>query len=227
MPDLKKLQKNLNYLFKNPLLLKQALTHRSYAKDNYERLEFIGDGILNYVIGLNLYNFYPNFSEGQLSKIRATLVTEEILAKLANKLYLGDYLLLGEGELNNGGRNRPSILADALEAIFAAISFDSNFEQSKNIIESLYGNLINKVEELINNDSKTILQEYLQKLRLDLPVYEIVKREGPEHNIIFNVACKIEDLNINVCGEGNTKKEASQNAAQLALLKIKQLNKES
>lgn len=226
MLDLKVLQKDLNYLFKNPLLLKQALTHCSYAKNNYERLEFIGDGILNYVIGLNLYNLYPNFNEGQLSKIRATLVTKEVLAKLANKLNIGDYLLLGEGEINNGGKGRSSILADALEAIFAAISLDSSFEQSKIIIENLYGNLINKVDELINTDSKTILQEYLQKLHLDLPIYEIIKKEGPEHNIIFNVACKISSLNINVCGEGNTKKEASQHAAQLALLRIKQLNKD-
>src|SRR5579862_4636561 len=128
MQDITELQQQLGYSFKDISLLKCALTHKSYGKPNYERLEFVGDGILDYVIALSLYHRYPDLSEGELSKVRAALVNQEALCQIAKQLNLGGYMLLGDGEIKSGGRSRASILADVLEAIFAAISLDANFE---------------------------------------------------------------------------------------------------
>lgn len=225
MTNIKQLEKDLGYSFSNVALLEQALTHRSCGKNNNERLEFVGDGILDHVIALNLYNMYPNLSEGKLSKIRAALVDQHTLVTIANELNLGLYLSLGEGEEKNGGRARKSILADALEAIFAAISFDSNFSKVKNIIERLYVRRLENAEILINRDSKSLLQEYLQSIRAKTPKYNLVNITGPDHNSIFHIECAVPELDIKVHATGKSKKEASQIAAESVLKRIKHKKK--
>lgn len=221
MINIQDLQTKLGYFFNDVSLLKQALTHRSYSKANNERLEFVGDGILDYVIALALYNNYPDVTEGDLSKIRAALVNQEALVDIAKELELGVYLLLGDGEEKNGGRQRPSILADALEAIFAAISFDAGFEEVRRAIERLYQTKLIDAQSLILMDSKSLLQEYLQANKIGVPIYDVVSSTGPDHDSIFSVECRIPELKINITASGKTKKEASQLAAELALHKIK------
>lgn len=217
--DIQKLQQQLGYTFKDVSLLRQALTHKSYGKPHYERLEFVGDGILDYIIALLLYQNYPDLSEGQLSKIRAALVNQDTLCELALALHLGDYLFLGDGEEKSGGRSRPSILADAVEAIFAAISFDSGIMDVKQVIGDLYQDKLINACELIFRDSKSILQEYLQARKLGLPSYTVVELSGPDHDTIFKVECSIIGLDVHVLATGKTKKEASQ-AAALSVLDI-------
>ena len=219
--DISKLQNVLGYVFKDISLLSRALTHKSVGKPNYERLEFVGDGILDYAIALMLYQRYPDLSEGQLSKMRAGLVNKDTLSELASSICLGDYLLLGDGEEKSGGRDRPSILADTLEAIFAAISFDTDISNSVAVIGKLYQNKLINADSLINKDSKSILQEYLQLHKIDVPFYNVVELVGPDHNTIFKVECCIDKLKIKVVAEGKTKKEASQKSAYLALEIIK------
>ncbi len=225
MINIKELQEKLGYFFNDVSLLKQALTHRSYSKVNNERLEFVGDGILDYVIALALFNNYPDVAEGDLSKIRAALVNQEALVDIAKDLDLGIYLFLGDGEEKSGGRQRASILADTLEAIFAAISFDAEFREVKKIIEKFYKNKLIDAQKLILMDSKSFLQEYLQANKIGVPIYNVVSSTGPDHDSIFSVECKILELKINVTATGKTKKEASQLAAELALIKIKGVKK--
>lgn len=217
MHSLVQLQDKLGYTFSDLSLLKRALTHRSYGRPNYERLEFVGDGILDYVVALNLYQNYPDLSEGELSKIRAALVNQESLVELANSIELGKYLYLGDGEVKSGGRERPSILADTLEAIFAAISFDSSFANARRTIENIYQVKLVNAEKLILKDSKSMLQEYLQAHRINVPDYTVVELTGPDHASIFNVECTIPELNISTLGQGKSKKEASQLAAEKIL----------
>ncbi len=216
------LQKQLGYQFTNPALLRQALTHRSYAKPHNERLEFVGDGVLDFVIALCLYELYPELSEGELSKMRAGLVNQDGLLEIAEQLNLGHYLLLGDGELKSGGRERPSILADALEAIFAAITLDSNFEQARKVIEHLFYSHLRDCYARGQNDYKTILQEYTQSKHYQLPNYKVIEQIGPEHNMLFRVECQIIDLALSACGEGKGKKQASQNAACKLLTLLKE-----
>lgn len=225
MINIEELQEKLGYFFTDVSLLKQALTHRSYSKVNNERLEFVGDGILDYVIALALFNNYPNVAEGDLSKIRSALVNQEALVDIAKDLDLGIYLFLGDGEEKSGGRQRASILADTLEAIFAAISFDTEFEKVRKIIERLYKNKLIDAQNLILMDSKSLLQEYLQANKIGVPIYNVISSTGPDHDSIFSVECKIPELKINVTAKGKTKKEASQLAAELALIKIKGVKK--
>ncbi len=226
MIDYNELQKLLNYEFIDAGLLRQALTHRSYGKPNNERLEFLGDGILDYVIALNLYQIYPDLSEGELSKMRANLVNQDGLVEIADQLDLGRYLFLGDGELKSGGRSRPSILADTLEALFAAITLDSGFEKSRKVIERLFYYPIREQQNTRTKDYKTQLQEFIQAKRYRLPHYKIVSMTGPEHDMIFRIECEIEELNLHAYGEGKGKKQASQNAAQnmLAMLEENQNN---
>jgi ribonuclease-3 len=221
MRNLAKLQKLLDYTFNDISLLNLALTHKSYNRKNNERLEFVGDGILDHVIAVNLYNRFPNFAEGHLAKVRAALVSQGTLCEIAIKLDLGQHLLLGEGEKKSGGRNRPSILGDALEAVFAAISFDSSFLQITRVIERLYAEYLVDAENLIYKDFKSILQEYVQGRKMNLPVYELCKTEGPDHSMVFHVECIIPELDIKVVAQGRNKKEASLFAAQKALDQIK------
>lgn len=214
MKKLSELESMLGYRFRNLSLLRQALTHRSYSRQHNERLEFVGDGILDCVIALNLYQLYPDWSEGKLSKMRAELVNQDCLVDIADTLSLGEHLYLGDGELKSGGRSRPSILADSLEAIFAAIMLDSSFSQAQVVIEKLFYYLMRDGQDGKNKDYKTQLQEYVQSKRLSLPRYEIVSMSGPEHDTVFKVECAISELELRAWGEGKGKKQASQNAAQ-------------
>ena len=203
-------------------MLKQALTHRSYSKINYERLEFVGDGVLDYIIALNLYQKYPNLSEGELSKIRAALVNQNSLVEIALSLDLGAYLFLEYGEEKSGGRLRPSILADSLEAIFAAITLDSDIYHAKVVIDKLYQQKLVNADVLISEDSKSIVQEYLQKMKIEVPTYKVTKLSGPDHDPIFTVKCEIPQLSIFIEAQGKTKKEASQIVAGKILNIIKE-----
>jgi ribonuclease III len=219
------LKDSLGYSFKNEDLLKQALTHRSFSKKNYERLEFLGDGILDHVIALNLYNKFDDLSEGELSKIRAALVNQDALVAIANKIHLGHYLLLGDGEEKSGGRKRDSILADSMEAIFAAVSLDSSFECARLVVEKLYAESLDNIDQLITKDNKSLLQEYLQKQKISVPTYEIIESIGPDHDSIFSVLCTVHELGIKASAKGKSKKEASQLAALKILTELKERDK--
>lgn len=212
MKKLQLLQEQLGYSFKDISLLKQALTHRSFAKNNNERLEFVGDGILDCVIALNLYLKFPELAEGELSKMRAALVNQDGLVEIAEALHLGEYLLLGDGELKSGGRQRPSIVADGVEALFAAVFLDGGFECARATIEKLFADKFSR-EMLSIKDYKTQLQEVIQARHLSLPVYEIIETSGPEHEMVFKVECRLETLNLIAIGIGKGKKQASQDAA--------------
>ena len=213
MANLAALEQKLGYKFADIKLLKQALTHRSANIHNYERLEFVGDGILDYVIALNLYQKYLHLSEGELSKMRAALVNQDKLVELANQIGLGEYMFLGDGEEKSGGRSRPSILADSLEAIFAAINFDADFFAAKMVVETLYADNLMNAENLVLKDSKSILQEYLQARKFNPPEYRIVDLIGPDHDSVFQIECTIPELDLKMLAQGKSKKEASQVAA--------------
>ncbi len=216
-----RLYKRLNYEFKSSTYLKQALTHCSAGIKNNERLEFLGDSILSFVVANALFEKFPECSEGELSRLRAHLVKGETLANIALEIELGDYLYLGQGELKSGGFRRASILTDALEAIFAAVLFDGGFEASQRVILHLYQSRLDD-KQLRNNlkDAKTQLQEYLQAKKQTLPEYTLTKVEGEEHEQVFHVLCKIPTLNISVNGEGDNRRKAEQQAAQQVLKKL-------
>jgi len=215
--DLKRLSRRLDYVFKRPALLRQALTHRSFGTPHNERLEFLGDSVLSLVISTRLFHDFPGLTEGELSRVRAHLVKEPTLAEIAQSLALGDYLFLGEGELKSGGFRRPSILADALEAIFGAIYLDGGFEEAQRIVGSLYAPIIARVDpHKLSKDPKTQLQEFLQARRLRLPQYTIIATEGEAHEQHFKVECHIPELTIRVLGEGASRRKAEQEAARLA-----------
>ncbi len=220
--NVQRLQKRLGYAFKNLNYLKQALTHCSVGVVNNERLEFLGDSILSFVIANALYEKFPKESEGQLSRLRAYLVKGETLAKIAVELELGDYLFLGQGELKSGGFRRASILTDALEAIFAAVFFDGGFVASQEVILHLYQSRLND-QNLNDNlkDAKTQLQEYLQSHKHPLPEYSLTKVEGEEHDQIFHVICEIPGFKTSAAGHGENRRKAEQQAAKQLLEKIK------
>lgn len=226
MANLANLELRLGYKFNNLNLLKQALTHRSYSKDNYERLEFVGDVILDLAISMQLYKRFPELPEGSLSKMRAALVNQDTLVSIATRqLELGDYLCLGDGEIKSGGKLRPSILADALEAILAAISFDSSLNVVNKLIDRLYQDHLVNCQQLLTKDSKSILQEYLQARRIPVPNYTIIDTKGPEHDNIFVVECIIPELAIQAKAYGKNKKEASQLVAEQILTILNKGNK--
>lgn len=206
--------------FFRPDLLQQALTHRSFGSPNNERLEFLGDSILNCVIAARLYLLYPRLPEGDLSRMRAALVKEQTLAEIAGRLKLGDYLMLGEGELKSGGFRRPSILADALEAIIGAAYLDDGFATAEKVILALYEPLLQTLDpKRIAKDPKTQLQEYLQSRKQALPQYEVVNIRGEAHDQEFEVECIIPGLDIRTRGVGHSRRSAEQNAATEAYQK--------
>jgi len=211
------LGKKLGYQFRQPQLLQRALTHRSYAPEHNERMEFLGDSILGCVIAKYLYSNYPQLSEGELSRLRSNLVREETLATLAQQLDLGSHLRLGEGELKSGGFRRPSILADALEALFGAILLDSGFSEAEQAVLNLYVPYLEKVDvQTQGKDAKTLLQEYLQGKRIPLPTYTIIAMQGEAHEQSFQVECAIPSLKISTRGAGTSRRNAEQQAAQAA-----------
>lgn len=206
--------RQLGHEFARPELLRQALTHRSYGSPNNERLEFLGDSILNCVIAARLYLAFPRLPEGDLSRMRAALVKEQTLADIAVRLMLGNILMLGEGELKSGGFRRPSILADALEAVLGAVYLDAGFVAAEKVILALYDPLLQDLDpKTIAKDPKTQLQEYLQSRKLPLPQYEVLAIRGEAHEQAFEVECIIPGLNIRSLGEGHSRRSAEQNAA--------------
>ncbi len=207
----------LGYAFKKPELLRQALTHRSFGTPNNERLEFLGDSVLNCAVASCLFRLYPKLSEGELSRLRANLVKEQTLAEIARRQHLGKRLVLGEGEVRSGGADRPSILADGLEAILGAIYLDGGFPVAEEVVSRLYTGYLEGVDlQTLGKDPKTLLQEYLQGRRLALPQYTIVSTTGEAHKQLFQVECLIQDLDIRSLGKGHSRRSAEQNAAQLA-----------
>jgi len=219
-----KLQKNISYQFNNIDLLKQALTHRSVSKHNNERLEFLGDSILGCVISRELYQRFPLIDEGQLSRLRSSLVKGQTLAKLAKIINLSETLVLGQGELKSGGFRRESIQADAFEAILGAIFLDSDFLTVSSIILKLYENLLNDASpEDSLKDFKTQLQELLQKKGLSLPQYELMKTKGQDHNAIFYVRCIINEYDLKVEKEAKSIKRAEQACAESLLERLSSL----
>lgn len=212
---------SLGHVFRRPELLRQALTHRSFGADHNERLEFIGDSILNCAIALALYRRFPHLPEGELSRIRANLVNKDTLCRLARALDLGSAIRLGEGELKSGGASRPSILADALEAMFGAIFLDAGFDAADAAIARLYGGEIAAIDPTgLAKDPKTRLQEWLQAKRMAVPEYAIVATEGEAHAQRFSVECRIPDLAIVAAGVGSSRRAAEQDAATAALTAV-------
>ncbi len=218
------LVKQLGYQFKTPALLSQALTHRSFSANNNERLEFLGDGALDFIIAHQLYQRFPKLSEGDLSRLRAALVKESTLSEIAFSLQLGEALKLGEGELKSEGWRRPSIVADALEAIIGAVFVDGGFAAVEALILKLYRDKLVDIDpKVIDKDAKSQLQEYLQSKKIELPDYGVVLIEGEAHAQTFKIECVIEKLNIKTMGTGTSRRIAEQQAAQLALEEINDL----
>ena len=216
------LSKRLAYSFVNATLLTQALTHRSFSAQNNERLEFLGDGALNFMIAHQLYQRFPNIAEGDLSRLRAQLVKESTLCEIAISLDLGNVLKLGEGELKSAGWRRPSILADAVEALIGAIYLDGGFAAAETLVAHLFANKLDTIDpKVIDKDPKSLLQELLQGKKIAVPEYTVTNLEGEAHAQVFIVECWIEKLNIRTAGEGSSRRIAEQQAAQLALEKLK------
>jgi ribonuclease III len=214
-PHLKAL---IGYQFNSAALLSQALTHRSFAANNNERLEFLGDSVLNFIIAHQLFNRFNKLPEGDLSRLRAALVKESTLSEIALSLQVGESLKLGEGELKSEGWKRPSILADALEAIVGAVYLDGGFAAAETLVLKLYAQKLANIDpKIIDKDAKSQLQEYLQGKKIDLPDYNVVSIEGEAHAQTFKIGCVIQKLHISTVGEGTSRRIAEQQAAQLAL----------
>ena len=217
------LLKKLEYSFNDISLLDEALTHRSFSSKNNERLEFLGDGILNFVIAHELFKLYPDVQEGDLSRLRANLVNKDSLAEIAGHLDLGDVIKLGSGELKSGGFRRPSILADSVESILGAVYCDGGFEPCRELIIRLYSNRLALSMDLQSlKDPKTQLQELLQSRRYSLPDYQVTNITGQAHAQIFHVKCSIEKMKIEVMGEGKSRRKAEQLAAGRAIVKVEE-----
>ena len=217
------LLKKLEYSFSDLSLLEEALTHRSYSSTNNERLEFLGDGILNFVIAHELFKLYPDVQEGDLSRLRASLVNKDSLAEIAGHLELGEVIKLGSGELKSGGFRRPSILADAVESILGAVYCDGGFEPCRELIIRLYADRLALSMDLQSlKDPKTRLQELLQSRRFSLPDYQVVNITGQAHAQVFHVRCSIKKMNIEVNGEGKSRRKAEQIAAGRAIAQVEE-----
>ena len=209
--------RRLGHTFHRPELLRQALTHRSHSLPHNERLEFLGDAVLNCAVAGLIFHHFPDLSEGSLSRIRANLVNQKVLAELAQTLELGKLIRFGEGELKSGGDKRPSILADALEAVIGAIYLDAGFEQAEKTVEILFAPSLGELNtHTLGKDPKTLLQEYLQSRKLALPRYAVVATRGEAHQQQFQVECVISRPEIRTLGEGTSRRSAEQHAARQA-----------
>jgi len=224
--DLESLQHSLTYLFNDINLLRQAMTHRSFVNEHLgsdlkhnERLEFLGDAVLNLSLSTMLINQYPDLPEGRLSKIRAGQVNEKKLASLSRQLGLGAYLLIGKGEERTGGREKSSLLADTLEAILGAIYLDGGFRAALTFIDRLFRSQFENPNSFSTQDYKTLLQEFCQGTLKTVPNYRVFREEGPDHKKIFFVEVIINEQVISI-GKGKTKKEAQQKAAEQALIQL-------
>ena len=215
--DLPSIERAIGYVFSSRSIQDQALTHRSFGAVHNERLEFLGDSVLNCVIAQALYERFSEVREGDLSRLRANLVRQETLEEIAQRLGLGEKLRLGEGELKSGGFRRPSILADALEALFGAVFVDGGFEQARKTILMLYEPFLAHLDPRHSGkDAKTALQEFLQGRRLALPQYQLRATHGEAHAQEFEVECLIPELGISTIGRGPSRRAAEQEAARRA-----------
>ncbi len=211
------LEKVIGYQFKNGNQLTIALTHRSFGQPHNERLEFLGDGLLNCVVAVRLFEQFPKANEGELTRLRANLVCKQTLAKVAQALNLSEYLQLGQGELKSAGFRRESILADTLEAIIGAVYLDSDWEQAKALILHLLRDELCAVDmKSVHKDPKTRLQEWLQARQMALPTYEVIQLSGPPHDQHFTVSCRLEQFGEQI-GTGDAKRIAEQRAAEKML----------
>jgi len=215
--DVPGFERTIGYVFNSRDLLKQALTHRSHGAAHNERLEFLGDSILNCIIAQALYERFLDVREGDLSRLRANLVRQETLAEIAQGLGLGEQLRLGEGELKSGGFRRPSILADGLEALFGAVFIDGGFERARETVLRLFEPYLSNLDpQHSGKDAKTTLQEFLQGRRLALPQYQLRAARGEAHAQEFEVECHIPELGITTTGHGPSRRAAEQEAARRA-----------
>ena len=213
-----RLEQALGHGFQQPDLLRLALTHRSHSAPHNERIEFLGDSVLNCAMATLLYQRFPEMREGELSRQRANLVRQDTLAEIAKSLSLGEELRLGEGEMKSGGFRRPSILADALEAVFGAIFLDAGFDVASRVIERLYQPWLAQIDPTSSGkDAKTELQELLQAKRLPLPQYNLLQTRGEAHAQEFEVECVVETLAVRVRGAGSSRRSAEQAAARGAI----------
>lgn len=216
------LQQRLSHQFSQPALLQRALTHRSFSADHNERLEFLGDAVLNLAVADLLFLRLGGLPEGDLSRVRANLVKQDTLHQLAVGLGLPDILRLGEGELRSGGQKRPSILADALEAVIGAVYLDGGFSVAQKLVHRLFEAVeINATMDAIGKDPKTELQEWLQGRRMKLPLYRVVSTLGAAHRQTFDVECSIAELNLTERGIGGSRRAGEQAAAAAMLQTLK------
>ncbi len=215
------LQASLGHRFRDARLLEQALTHRSHSTPHNERLEFLGDGVLNCIVAAELYTRFAGLREGDLSRLRASLVREQRLHELAAGLALGDYLRLGEGELKSGGFRRPSILADALEALIGAVYLDAGFDAAREVVVRLYRPLLETLDAKgVDKDPKTRLQEWLQSRKYALPQYSVIATRGAAHDQRFEVECVVRELDLRTVGSGASRRVAEQEAARMAFERL-------
>ncbi|OAJ58497.1 ribonuclease III [Paraburkholderia ginsengiterrae] len=208
----------MRYEFRNAELLRQALTHRSHSSTHNERLEFLGDSVLNCAVAALLFQRFGKLDEGDLSRVRANLVKQQSLYEIAQALNISEGLRLGEGELRSGGFRRPSILADTLEAVLGAVFLDGGFEAAQTVIKRLYVPILDHIDpRTLGKDAKTLLQEYLQGHKIALPTYTVVATHGAAHNQQFEVECTVPKLEVKVSGSGASRRAAEQAAAKKAL----------
>ena len=211
------LSRIIHYTFQDASLMMMALTHRSFNAQHNERLEFLGDSILSFIVAQELYQRFPKIDEGDLSRLRAQLVKESSLSSIATSMGLGDFIQLGEGELKSAGWRRPSILADTLEAIIGAIYLDAGIEPAHQFVLRFFEKQLNEIDpKLIQKDAKTLLQELLQSQKSDLPIYTVVSIEGEAHSQSFTIECIIKKSNIKTQGIGQSRRIAEQEAASKA-----------
>lgn len=213
------LQRTIGYQFQEPALLVRALTHRSFGADNNERLEFIGDGLVNAVVAKLLFSHYPGLDEGSLSRLRSKLVSKEGLATLAERFELGPLVLLGAGERKSGGRHRASIMADTVEALAGGMLVEAGFGMASEIVASWFEADVASLDIHTTRDAKTRLQEWLQGKGYPLPAYEVIAIFGDDHNQIFEVACSCKAAESRQVGKSSSRKKAEQKAAE-AMLEI-------
>jgi ribonuclease-3 len=215
--ELEDFDSRIGHRFSDPELLRRALTHRSYGPAHNERLEYLGDSVLNCVVALELYHRFPGLTEGELSRLRANLVNQNSLAAVAQQFAFGAWLRLGEGELRSGGARRPSMLADAVEAVVGAAFLDGGFAAAQRVVQALLGAALDAIDPAASGkDPKTLLQEYLQGRKLALPQYAVVATRGEAHEQQFQVECVIPELGIRSLGEGGSRRGAEQEAARQA-----------
>ena len=218
---LSRLERRIGYRFSSQVLLELALTHKSHSRLHNERLEFLGDAILGYVIAETLYREHPGIAEDALTLARAQLVRRDTLSGIALELGLGEHLKLGTGERKSGGRQRASILADAVEAVIGAVSLDGGIEAARSLVQRLYASHLKAVDPgSVSKDAKTTLQELLQGRALSLPVYEVAATGGSEHRRTFTVSCRVGDLALETTGTGSSRRAAEQAAAEAMIERL-------